>query len=54
VTGGGGFTRIDVADNNDVNVNLFLTHFDRFFFVLEGSVRVLERTVEKRTLWRSR
>jgi len=26
VSGGGGLARIDVADNHDVNMNLFLTH----------------------------
>ncbi|WRX33480.1 hypothetical protein QQP08_025967 [Theobroma cacao] len=28
VTGGGRLTRIDVADDHDANVNLFLTHSD--------------------------
>lgn len=26
MAGGGGLARIDVADNHDVNMNLFLTH----------------------------
>ncbi len=26
MSGGGGLARIDVADNHDVNMNLFLTH----------------------------
>jgi hypothetical protein len=28
VTSGGRFTRIDVADDDDVNVSLFLSHFE--------------------------
>lgn len=27
--------RIDVTDNDDVDVNLLLTHFDSFFLFLE-------------------
>jgi hypothetical protein len=36
VTGGGGLSGIDVADNDDVDVNLLLTHFVRFFVFLES------------------
>jgi hypothetical protein len=34
VTGGGRFTGIDVTDNDNVDVNLLFTHFERFFWFL--------------------
>lgn len=35
-TSGGGLARIDVADDDDVNVSLFLSHFDCFVCVKVG------------------
>jgi len=39
-SGGGGLSRVDVSNDNDVNVSLLFTHFDR----LESAKQTLTQT----------
>jgi hypothetical protein len=46
MTSSGGFTGIDVSDDDNVNVSLFLSHFEGFL-----SVQKKRKKIERNGMW---